>query len=448
MKQNKILIIPKAVVTANSTDEILHKTAVEIEDGVIINIAPANRYDLSRFIGEIFQCENLTLIPGFIQTHVHLCQTLFRGMADDLLLLDWLKKRIFPYENAHDENSLRLSAQLGLYELQNGGTTTILDMGSLRHGGVIFDELKKSGMRAFAGKCLIDENDLYSNFSEPTEVGLKSAYDLARQYHNSNGGRIKYGFAPRFVLSCSEKLLKESYRMLDDFPGSVFHSHSSENKTEVEAVRMKSGMENLEYFDSLGLLGTRTYLAHCIHVNEKEIALLKESGTNVLHCPSANLKLGSGVAPIPRFLNEGISVSLGADGPPCNNNLSIFNEMRLAALIQKVQHGPTSMDAKTVFKLSNIKAAQALHIDDEVGSIEVGKKADLVLLNLEDALQPLLDNYDNIYSKIVYSSTASVVRDVMIEGEWVVRDSHSLIFDNEKIARKGKEELIKLLERS
>jgi cytosine/adenosine deaminase-related metal-dependent hydrolase len=332
-------------------------------------------------------------------------------MADDLQLLDWLQLRIFPYENAHNKNSLLAAVRLGINELLLCGTTTLLDMGTLRHQEVIFEELQNSGMRAIAGKCLIDENDLFHEFKSNTKSELYEIYQLAKAYHNTSMGKIKYGFAPRFVLSCSEKLLKE-------------------------------------YFDSIGVIDDHSVLAHCIHVNDKETDLLKKNNVRVAHCPSSNLKLGSGIANIPKYLSKGISVSLGADGAPCNNNLSIFNEMRLAALIQKPIHGSTVMDAKTVFKLATIEGAKALHLQKEIGSIEVGKKADLALLDLNTNVHSISESDESVYSDIVYSSSSDSVHSVMVEGEWKVLNKKSFLYDQNELNQKSKEELKKLLKRA
>ncbi len=439
------LIIPKQIVTVNQINTVLKAHAVEVVEGKIKRIVPLEDFDRSKYEGEILDYSRYTLIPGFIQTHIHLCQTLFRGLADDLELLDWLQKRIFPYENAHSKKSLRASVRLGLNDLLTGGTTTILDMGTLRYEEIVFEELISSGMRAFAGNCMMDRNELYPEFCETTIWNLQSTYDWAKAFHNSNSGKIKFGFAPRFVLSCTEKLLKEAKEMMKDFPGSIFHTHSSENKSEVEAVRKMTGKENVEYFDSIGMLDSHTVLAHCIHLNDHEIKTLKKNSTRIAHCPSSNLKLGSGIANIPRYIKEGISVSLGADGAPCNNGLSAFKEMRLAALIQKPIHGPTAMDALTVFRLATIEGARALHIENEVGSIEVGKQADLVLLDLENADQPIQLNDDQIYSTIVYSSSKENVKAVMIDGELVMDDGRCLMYDEDELLSIGKTELNLLL---
>jgi 5-methylthioadenosine/S-adenosylhomocysteine deaminase len=442
----KKIILPKNIITVNSENEILNNFAIEIEDGIISNIVNSNEIDLSKYEGEIFRYPNLTLIPGFVQTHVHLCQTLFRGLAEDMELLDWLQQRIFPYENSHTTESLRISSQLGIHELQRGGTTTLLDMGTIRYEEIIFDELNNSNMRAIAGKCMMDINDLYPSFIEGTEESLKYTHELAKEYHNSNNGKLKYGFAPRFVLSCSEELLTETKEMMKDFEGSIYHTHSSENKSEIEAVKKMHNMENIEYFNSIDILGDHTVLAHGIHINEKEIGLLKDSQTRISHCPSSNLKLGSGIADIPRYLKENISVSLGADGAPCNNNLSQFVEMRLASLIQKPRYSPKEMNSLATFRLATIEGAKALHLENEIGSIEIGKKADIVLLNLEKPNQTLID--ENIYSTIIFSAGTENVQEVMIEGEWIVKDSKSVIYDESELYYNGRNELKQLMNRA
>ncbi len=443
----KFLIHPKNIVTVNADDEFLINYAVEVNGNTISRIAPFDEFNLAEY-NKIYDFPNYTLIPGFVQTHVHLCQTLFRGLADDLELLDWLQKKIFPFENSHGFESLRRSAQLGIYELQTGGTTTILDMGTINHHEAVFGELGFSGMRAFSGKCMVDENDLLPKFKESTSESLKKSFELAEEFHGKENGRLNYAFAPRFVLSCSEELLKETYSMLNDFPGTLYHTHASENKGEIEAVKTKTGMDNIEYFNSIGVLGNRTILAHGIHVNESEVKILKETETRIAHCPSANLKLASGIANVPNYLDEGVSISIGADGPPCNNNLSQFTEMRLASLIQKPLHGPTSMNSKTVFRLATIEGAKALGIADKIGSIEVGKKADLVLLDLNTPAQPLIIDDENIYSTIIYTSSRENVRNVFIDGREVVSSGESLVYDKDEIYREGKKELRSLLKRA
>jgi cytosine/adenosine deaminase-related metal-dependent hydrolase len=304
-----------------------------------------------------------------------------------------------------------------------------------------------SGIRGFSGKCLIDINDLYPDFKSSTKQELIEINNLAKSFHNTGDGRIKYSFSPRFVLSCSEQLLKESKEIMKDFPGSIYHTHSSESIDEINQVRKRFRKENIEYFNSIGVLDDHTVLAHCVHTSDNERKMLKDRNTRIAHCPSANLRLGSGIAPIPQYLKEGISVTLGADGAACNNNLSVFNEMRLASLIQKPIHGTEVMDAKTIFRMATIEGAKALHIENEAGSIEIGKKADFVLIDLDSYSNSYSDSDESIYSDIVFSSTAENVRSVMVDGRWLIKERESLVYDQKEIISKGKRELKNLLKR-
>jgi 5-methylthioadenosine/S-adenosylhomocysteine deaminase len=446
-QMNKKLIIPRYIVTSNSEGNIFEEHIIELWGSEIHAVKKYDDSFVNNFHGEVLNINHLTVLPGFVQTHIHLCQTLFRGLADDLELLDWLQLKIFPFENSHDKNSLRISAKLGINELIAGGTTTILDMGTLNHQEVIFEELISSGIRAIAGKCMMDVNDLFPEFKGSTRSEVEESYKIAKEFHNHSSGKIKYGFAPRFVLSCSEKLLRETGEMVKEFKGSIFHTHSSENKNEISEVRKRFNKENIDYFNSLNVLSDHSVLAHCIHVSDNEIKLLKNKNARVAHCPSSNLKLGSGIANIPRFLTEGISVSLGADGAPCNNNLSAFEEMRLASLIQKPMHGAIAMDAKTIFGMATIEGAKALHLENQIGSIEPGKKADLVFIDLNDPELPMLNSKDQIYSSIVYSASKKNIHSVMVDGEFVFNNGNSLKYDQNELLSTGKSELNKLLKR-
>lgn len=427
-----ILIRDGTIITANSNGDIYSGGSILIEGNRIISILPEGGKIEAR---EVIDADGYVVIPGFVQTHIHLCQTIFRGLADDLQLLDWLQKKIFPMETAHNEQSMYASAMSGIAELLRSGTTTILDMGSVNHEEEIIRAIGEMGLRAFVGKAMMDVNEIFPKLRESTTESLRSTRDLAERYHDSYDGRIRYAVAPRFVLSCTDTLMQEAHSMLSSFPGMLFHTHASENKNEIRAVRERCKMENVEFLHHLGILSNQSCLAHCVHLNENEMDILKSTKTNVSHCPSSNLKLGSGIAPIPEYLSRGINVSLGADGAPCNNSLNMFHEMRLASLIQKPAHGPTSMPAKLVFEMATRGGAKALGLEHEIGTIEVGKKADLLLLDLSRIWNPLVQN-DHLYSAIVYSAGPENVDSVMIDGQWVYRkrelvgrDEHSLVED-------------------
>ncbi|WP_100408296.1 5'-deoxyadenosine deaminase [Bacillus solitudinis] len=414
---SRILIKHAEIITMNKDEEIINADIL-IENDKIKAIGT----DLKETGDEkVIDATERLVIPGFIQTHIHLCQTIFRGKGDDLELMDWLKKRIWPLEAAHDEESIYYSALLGIGELIQSGTTTIVDMETVHHTDYAFKAIAKSGIRALSGKVMMDKGEeVPPQLQEKTSESIEKSVALMEKWNNFDNGRIKYAFSPRFVVSCTEELLKEVSRLSKSYQVYV-HTHASENKGEIEIVERETGMRNIEYLDYLGLANERLILAHCIWLNEKEKTIIKEKGVHVSHCPGSNLKLASGIAEVPHLLEQSISVSLGADGAPCNNNLDMFNEMRLAALIQKPSHGSTTMDAKTVFRMATINGAKAIGMEDQIGSIEVGKKADLAILNLNDFHTYPSFDVDPI-SRIVYSATRADVVTTIINGEIVMEN--------------------------
>lgn len=445
----KTLLKPSSIITMNARREIVHNGGIIINNNTIEAVLNEQAVrSLQPFDGEIVDAPSLVASPGFIQTHIHLCQTLFRGLADDLELLDWLRLRIMPYEAAHNARSMYASAQIGIAELLRSGTTTIMDMGSLNHEEEIIRAVLETGIRAFVGKAMMDVNDLHPPMKESTKQALASTRKYAEQVHGSANGRVRYAVAPRFILSCTDELLQEAYEMTKNFPGMLFHTHAAENRHEMEAVRKRCTMDNVEYFHHLNILQHNTCLAHCIWLNDREMDLMHERDAKVLHCPSSNLKLGSGVAQIPALRARGVTVSLGADGAPCNNTLNMFEEMRLAALIQKPLHGPTAMDAQSVFEMATLGGAAALGIAREVGSLETGKKADIVLLDVQRPWNPLLPRAaTDLYSSIVYSCSPENVHSVMVDGRWVYRNREYPGIDEHAVMHAAKDELRLLLQR-
>ena len=449
MSTSPLLLMPGNIITMDPARRVIRGGGVLISDGRILDVLDMTGLQSRQdFAGERLHVPDLLLIPGFVQTHIHLCQTLFRGLADDLDLIDWLTLRIFPFEAAHTGASMHLSAMLGIAECVSSGTTTIMDMGSIRHEDQIVQAVERSGLRACVGKSLMDMNPSCPGLRETTRDALNSAQEEARAWHGSAGGRIRYAASPRFVLSCTDQLLRGAWEMTGDFVGMLFHTHAAENRREMSTVQERCGMGNIEYFEHLGVLHAGTCLAHCVWISDREIALLAERNARVLHCPSSNLKLGSGIAPVPAMMRNGISVSLGADGAPCNNALNMFEEMRLAALIQKPANGPSTMRAEEVFTMATIGGATALGWEREIGSIEAGKLADLVLLDLTGSFVPSrLETPQDLYSAIVFSGSPSMVHSVMVDGRWLYRNHEFVALDAGGLADRGRTELRRLLDR-
>ena len=393
----------------------------------------------------IIDASGSLVMPGLVQSHVHMCQTLARGRADNMELLDWLHQVVWPYEGALTRDDLSASANLAALELITGGTTSILDMGTVHHTDALFEAAQASGLRATIGKAMMDEEDptIPPGLQESTQDSLDESQRLCRDWHGHSEDRLRYGYAPRFVLSCTDELMKESVRLARQ-SGARLHTHTSENRSEIAEVKRRKGMANLAFLHTLGFTGDDVCLAHCIWLNEEEKSLLRDTGTHVLHCPSSNMKLASGYAAIPELLESGIKVSLGADGAPCNNSLDGFLEMRLAALIHKPNFGPTSMPASQVLKLATRGGAAALGLEDKIGSLELGKRADLIVVDISG---PHCVPVSNLYSTAVYSARSSDVKHVIIDGEVIVRDREILTIDKERCLREAQEHANKLFAR-
>ncbi|HEV8138425.1 MAG TPA: 5'-deoxyadenosine deaminase [Pyrinomonadaceae bacterium] len=419
---DSILIKNGTIVTMDAKDSIVRGDLL-IRDG---RIASVGEPDASK-IEETIDASGCAVLPGFVQTHIHLCQTLFRGAADDLSLIDWLKKRIWPMEAAHTRESIRASARLGIAELIKGGTTCALTMETVRHTEEVLRVVEETGFRATVGKCMMDKGeDVPPALAERTQDSIDQSLKLIANWHGKADGRIRCCFAPRFAISCTRELLTEVAKVARE-RDVMIHTHASENKSECEMVEGETGMRNVAYLDSLGISGRHVMLAHCIHLSKEEMEMLGRTKTNVAHCPSSNLKLGSGVARVAEMLARKISVSLGADGAACNNRLDMFTEMRTAALLQKLAHGPEILPATRVLRMSTIDGARALGLADEIGSLEAGKRADVILVDLNE-LHAAPET--NVVSSLVYSAQPSDVRTTIIDGRIAMRE-HKLATINE-----------------
>jgi 5-methylthioadenosine/S-adenosylhomocysteine deaminase len=427
------LIRNATILTMNDSLDVV-QGAVSVRDGRIAAVGAdaGGRHDV------VIDAGGAYLVPGFVQTHIHLCQTLFRGYADDLRLLDWLSTRVWPMEAAHTAVSLAAAARLACLELLRGGTTSILTMETVHDTDAVCEAVGGTGIRATIGKCMMDAPPpgAPGRLREHTQRSIDESVALHRQWHNSGGGRIRIAFAPRFAVSCSRELL-EGVASLSKRDLAIVHTHASEQREEVDIVRRDTGISNIEYLHLVGLTSPRLNAAHCVWVNPQEQELLAEAGVKVTHCPSSNLKLGSGIAPVPDMLDRGICVSLGSDGAACNNHLDMFGEMRLAALLQSVRLGPSALGARQAMTMATRNGARALGLEAEIGSIETGKRADLVLIGRTDVhLMPDPDPY----STIVYAARPHDVRLTMVDGEILLRDGRPTRLDAVEIADTARRE--------
>jgi 5-methylthioadenosine/S-adenosylhomocysteine deaminase len=433
------------LVTMNPRREVFRGDLLVRDDRIAkINRTPEAN-DHEKF-DRIVDASRWVILPGFVQTHLHLCQTLFRNQAEDLPLLDWLQKKIWPFEAAHNEASMRAAARLGIAELLAGGTTTILDMGSVHHYDIIFDELQKSGMRAIGGKCLMDRGEnVPAGLLETTRSALHESERLFKTWQGAANGRLRYALAPRFALSCSEALLREVSEMSKAL-GCMIHTHAAETAAEEEILLKEKNLRSIGFLREMGITGAHCCFAHGVQVTENEISLLAQDCTAVAHCPGSNSKLASGVAPIIKMQRAGVRLGLGADGAPCNNHLDIFAEMRLAGLLQKLRYGAAALPAQTIFEMATIGGAACLNWDDDIGSLEMGKKADLVAIDL-DTPHAHPHNDHNIYAELVYAAKSGDVRLTMIDGKICYENGEITGVDTAEILFHAKTEWDKLLQR-
>jgi 5-methylthioadenosine/S-adenosylhomocysteine deaminase len=426
------LIRNATILTMNDRLEVV-EGAVAIRDARIFSVG--NEPELP--CDHVIDAAGAYLLPGFIQTHVHLCQTLFRSFADDMPLLDWLRRRVWPMEAAHTPRTLRAATRLAASELLLSGTTTVLTMETVHDTDVVFETLEQMGLRATVGKCMMDSADgVPARLREQTLASIDESVALRRRWDGAAGGRLRAAFAPRFAVSCSRELL-EAVAALSKTDRVIVHTHASENRDEIEIVRkLSGGQSNIEYLASTGLASDRLCTAHCVWVTEDEQKLLAEHDIKVLHCPGSNLKLGSGIAPVTEMRRRGISVSLGADGAACNNRLDMFDEMRLAATLQAVRLGPGALTARDAVWMATREGARALGLTGEIGSIEPGKRADLILVDRHRThLSPDADPW----STLVYAARGTDVRLTMVDGAVLVADGTLVGIDQRELANESRD---------
>ena len=437
----RVLIRNATILTMNDAFDVV-EGAVSVDAGRIASVGaePAAPHDT------VIDAGGAYLLPGFVQTHIHLCQTLFRGYADDLRLLEWLRARIWPMEAAHTPTSLRAAARLACHELLRSGTTTILTMETVHDTDVVFEAVAETGIRAIVAKCMMDAETpgAPARLREDTRRSIDESLALQRRWSGGREARVRGAFAPRFAVSCTRELLEEVAALSAE--GQVIvHTHASEQRDEVEFVRSIVGHSNIEYLGLVGLLTPRVNIAHCVWAEPHERRMLAETGSKVTHCPGSNLKLGSGIAPIPEMLAQGICVSLGADGAACNNHLDQFGEMRLAATLQGILGGPGALPARQALWMATRNGARALGIEDLVGSVEAGKRADLVLVD-RDA--PHVSPDPDPYSSLVYACGPADVRLTMVDGDILVRDGSAVRLDGPRIAADARREARALARRA
>jgi 5-methylthioadenosine/S-adenosylhomocysteine deaminase len=427
------------VVTMDEKRRVIENGAVAVRDGKIVAVdAAANvarQFRAKRFI----EARGKAVIPGLINTHTHAPMSLFRGISDDLDLNDWLTKYIFPAEAKNvTEQFVRAGTRLALAEMIRGGTTTYCDMYYFEDA--IADETAKAGVRGVLGETII-------RFPVADNKTPEDAMAYAERFVNKwkNHKLIVPALAPHAPYTLTEAHLR-AIRALADKLNAPLVIHLAETRKEVEDISKEHAARPVEYLSKINFLNDRTIAAHVVFANDAEIDLLQKNGVGVAHNPQSNMKLASGVAPVPQMLAKDLAVGLGTDGAASNNDLSLWEEMDTAAKLHKLFTGdPKVVSAEQAFEMATIRGARALHLADKIGSIEVGKRADIAVVDLDSFHQiPLY----NIYSHLVYATKANDVRSVVIEGKPIMIDRRLLTLNETVIKAETlafREQIIKSL---
>ena len=420
-----LLLTHATAVTMDPARTIVGDAAIAIKGDTIVTIGPTAEIAAKYTAAQIIDAGGKLILPGFINGHTHVPMTLFRGLHDDVTLNDWLYKYIFPAEAKNvNEEFVRWGTRLAAAEQIRAGVTTFADMYYFEDA--VAEETKAAGMRGILGETFIDfpapDNKSEGEMLAYTEKFLKKW---------QGDPLIHAAPAPHSIYTCSEKTLKDSAALARKYHAPIL-IHVSEMKKEWDDSQKLHGMSPVQYLDKLGILGPDVVAAHCIFVDETDRKTLAQRQTGCVHNPSSNMMIASGVSPVPEMRAAGVAVGLGTDGPAgSNNDLDLMEEIDLAAKLAKItKMDPLALNAKAVVEMATIEGARAVHLEKEIGSLEPGKKADLIVISLDEPnAVPMYD----VYSQIAYALKASDVETVVIGGRVVMRD-HKLLTVNEAAA--------------
>ncbi|MEW6222634.1 MAG: amidohydrolase family protein [Candidatus Hadarchaeota archaeon] len=420
-----IIIKGGHILTMDPHRRLIKGGAVVISDGKILSVGEETKEKADTVI----DASGKVVLPGLINCHTHLAMTLLRGVADDMELMPWLKTTIWPLEKHLTAERVYAGALLGCLEMIKSGTTCFAD------NYFFMDEtanaVEKSGIRGDLSHGIIEHGDPKKRESE-----LRIGEQLVKDWHGKAGGRLTTRFGPHAPYTCSPECLTKVKELAKKHKVGI-HIHVAESQDETKQITEKYGKRPVEHLDSIGFLGPEILAAHCVWLNEKEIKVLHARGVKPVHNPVSNMKIGCGVSPVPEMLKAGIPVALGTDGAASNNSLDMINEMKFAALLNKVHKlDPTVMSAYSVLEMATINGAKALRLEKEIGSIEVGKKADIIIVDLH---KPHLTPAHNVVSHLVYSAVGEDVDTTIVDGKILMKGRKVLTLEEENVIEKAQE---------
>ena len=415
-----LLLKNVCIITADEKGTVIYDGNIGIRNGIIDYVGECVEGMEGKY-ERVLNLKGKAAIPGFVNAHNHSAMTMFRNYADDMKLMDWLFNKIFPLEDKLTEEAVYWASSLALLEMIKSGTTTFCDM--YMFVDKTAEAVIQSGMKAALGRGLQGES------GEGTDYRISESLELYKAFHKSNNGRIRINLAPHSVYTCSPAYLEKVGRVAREIHSDI-QIHLSETDDEVNNCVEKYGMSPIMLADKTGLFSSKTMAAHCVVVNDEDMEILKSKGVSVVHNPSSNMKLGSGIAPIKNMADRGISVALGTDGASSNNKLDMFEEMRAAAYLQKViLKDPTALPVDQVIRMATVNGAKALGFDN-AGEIKEGMAADITIIDME---KPQYYPKYNPKFALVYSGNSGDVETVIIDGRIVMEKGEILTIDEERI---------------
>lgn len=422
------------IITMDAQRRIFKRGSILVEGDKIVSIGGEVRGSTE----EVIDARGMVVLPGLINAHTHLSMTLLRGVADDMALMPWLETKIWPIERHLRQEDVYSGALLGCLEMIKSGTTCFADqyffMESVAHA------VSDSGIRGVLAHGMIEADK-----PEKGEAEIAASEKFVKACHGMAEGRVRTMFGPHAPYTCSPEFLIKVKELAAKY-GVGIHIHISETKDEVELIKKKYGRRPVEHLDAIGFLGPRVLAAHCVWLNNGEITILKKRGVKPVHCPVSNMKIACGVSPVPEMLAAGVRVALGTDGAASNNALDMLNEMKFAALLNKVHKLDAEvMPAQSVLEMATINGAMALGLDSEVGSLEAGKKADIVIVDME---KPHLTPMHNVISHLVYCAVGGDVDTVIVDGKILMRGRKVLSLDEQDVLNRAKKASMDLIDRS
>jgi len=439
-----ILIEGGFVITMDSERKVIRDGGVVMDKGRIVFVGKKNEARRKFRVKKIIDASKCAIIPGLINAHTHLFQSLLRNLGTDMELLDWLKTSIHPAISCYSEGDVRIAAFWGIIENIKSGVTCVIE----NHYGAgyyetILDAMIETGIRGCLARGIYEIN-VVDELKEKPDEAIASTERLVKRYHGAANGRIMVAVAPMHPCFASKELLLKAKELSDKY-GILYHTHTAESKRDQELNVKSHGKTDVELLHELGILSPKYHAVHAVWVSEKEIKYLAETGAHVIHNPVSNMYLASGIAPIPEMLKAGINVALGTDGPASNNTQDMLQTMKFAACLHKVSKlNSLALTAWDVLEMATINGAKALGLEKELGSLEVGKKADITIINLD---KPHIKPIHDPVGSIVYCANCNDVETVIIDGKIVMENRKILTLDEKSFAEKAESGAYNIKER-